>query len=304
MRRLARLCAPLLGLAILAGLAGLIWPAPAAAELTWVRYKGRLPEGAVRAGFVPESDLYVCRGKHRDGVHPGKFFNGRCNVGWGGHEVSLEDFEILVDRDQVRWVPESPQPPAWLFAAGQGPAGELAVCRVFHRDGVHIGELRQGRCSIGWGGRELGVAPFELLVGGGFVWTPARDGELPAGAVGGGMVREGELFVCRARLDDGLHVGKYWRGRCNVGHRGREELVRDFEVLVRPSGGYAWRRGRAGLGTGGCLVAGRAQGQDLCICRGRHRDGLHIGKTWAGRCQIGWGGQEVGLDEFEVLVGR
>ncbi|MFZ5584444.1 MAG: DM9 repeat-containing protein [Thermodesulfobacteriota bacterium] len=295
MRRLACLCALLLGLA---------WAAPAAAEPTWVRYQGRLPEGAVRAGFVPESDLYVCRGKHRDGVHPGKFFNGRCNVGWGGHEVSLESFEILVDRGQARWLPEADPLPEGVFAAGKGPQGELSVCRVFHRDGVHIGELRQGRCQIGWGGAELGAAPYEVLAGGGLAWVAAGEGEPPAGAVGGGMVREGELFVCRARMPDGLHIGKYWRGRCNVGYRGREELAREFEILVRSGGGLVWRKGRAGLGGGGCLVAGRAQGQDLCVCRGRHRDGLHIGKLWAGRCQIGWGGQEVALDEFEVLVGR
>lgn len=298
MRRLACLCALLLGLA------SLVWAAPAAAELAWVRYQGRLPEGAVRAGFVPESDLYVCRVKHRDGVHPGKLFNGRCNVGWGGHEVSLTAFEVLVERDEVRWLPESAQPPQGVFAAGRGPRGELSACRVFYRDGVHLGELREGRCFIGWGGRELGVAPYELLAGGGLVWAPSQEGELPAGAVGGGMVREGELFVCRARMADGLHLGKYWRGRCNVGFGGREELVKEFEVLVRPSGGYTWRRGRVGLGSGGCLVAGRAHGQDLCVCRGHHRDGLHIGKTWAGRCHIGWGGQEVALDEYEVLVGR
>lgn len=295
MRRLACLCALLLGLA---------WAPPAGAELAWVRHQGRLPEGAVRAGFVPEADLYVCRGKYRDGVHPGKLFNGRCNVGWGGHEVSLENFEVLVERGLANWVPEAAEPPQGVFAAGRGPAGELNVCRVYYRDGVHIGELRQGRCFIGWGGTALGAAPYELLAGGGFAWVPAREGELPAGAVGGGMVRDGELFVCRGRLADGLHIGKYWRGRCNVGQAGREEALKEFEVLVQPKGGHAWQRGRGGLGGGGCLVAGRAHGQDLCVCRGRYRDGLHIGKTWAGRCQIGWGGQEVTLDEYEVLVGR
>ncbi len=295
MRRLACLC--LLCLAVLA------WSPPLGAEMVWERYQGQLPPDAVKAGFVPEADLYVCRGNHRDGVQVGKLFNGRCNIGWGGHEISLGDFEILVDKGGPRWLAHGQDFPRDAVAGGRAAGADLYACRVFFRDGIHLGEVVDRRCRIGWGDREILAAPYEVLSGRGLKWIPAKGGELPPGAVGGGMVRDGETYVCRGKLEDGVHLGKWWRGRCNVGHRGQEILLSEFEVLTRP-GGYTWEKAGAGLLGGGCLVGGRAQGQAMCVCRGRYRDGLHIGRAVAGRCHIGWGGQEVALDEFEVLVAR
>jgi hypothetical protein len=40
---------------------------------------------AVLAGSEGSTQLYVCRATLQDGIHPGKYFNGVCNIGWGGH---------------------------------------------------------------------------------------------------------------------------------------------------------------------------------------------------------------------------
>jgi len=50
------------------------------------------------------------------------------------------------------------------------------------------------------------------------------------------------------------------------------------------------------------VIGGQGQGRDLQICRAKAPDGVHPGKVWAGTCRIGWGGREVPLNDFEVLV--
>jgi hypothetical protein len=55
---------------------------------------------AVEVGWdgVSNTNLYVCRERMSDGVHPGKYAssNGLCYVSWGGKEYSSsDDFEVL-----------------------------------------------------------------------------------------------------------------------------------------------------------------------------------------------------------------
>jgi hypothetical protein len=101
--------------------------------MVWERFQGQLPPDAVKAGFVPEADLYVCRGSHRDGVQVGKLFNGRCNLGWGGHEISLGDFEILVDRGGPRWLPHEQDFPRDAVAGGRAAGAFSATASTWAR---------------------------------------------------------------------------------------------------------------------------------------------------------------------------
>jgi hypothetical protein len=45
---------------------------------------------------APPFTLFVCRAQYRNGMHPGKLIDGRCNIGWGGREVerSISSFSI------------------------------------------------------------------------------------------------------------------------------------------------------------------------------------------------------------------
>lgn len=110
--------------------------------------------------------LYVCRADYQGGVHPGKVVAGNCNIGWGGMEVALQSFEVLVAsrlQDPEMWktgfLPGNPN-----FVAGNESTGApLYVCRAAFRGGVHPGKVVAGNCNIGWGGMEVALRSFEVL---------------------------------------------------------------------------------------------------------------------------------------------
>ncbi len=68
----------------------------------WVAASGgRVPAGALVAGAekAPCTEpLYLCRAKYGEGMHPGKLRTafGGCSIPWGGREVRVEDYEVLV----------------------------------------------------------------------------------------------------------------------------------------------------------------------------------------------------------------
>ena len=84
---------------ILLGLA-FTWPATAVAGdgVEWQTWNGRLPRHAIQGGvdLYGTAPLYICRARHVNGVHPGKLLNRRCHIAWGGSEVVLHQFEVLV----------------------------------------------------------------------------------------------------------------------------------------------------------------------------------------------------------------
>jgi hypothetical protein len=60
--------------------------------------KGNVPKGALEGGREADgTPLYVVRGAHGDGVHPGKVNpNARgAYIAWGGEEVLLGSYEVL-----------------------------------------------------------------------------------------------------------------------------------------------------------------------------------------------------------------
>ena len=72
-------------------------PAPAAGALSWVAGPA-IPPNAVIGGKAHGRDLLICRGTLQDGVHPGKVWEGKCHIAWGGKEVPLNVFEVLVQK--------------------------------------------------------------------------------------------------------------------------------------------------------------------------------------------------------------
>lgn len=282
----------------------LLQPVPSLAAGQWIHYQGNIPDGAVKGGFVPSGDLYVCRTHYRDGTHVGKLYQGKCLIGWDGNEVARQDFEVLVDRAGARWRPTNGGVPDRAVLGGHAPAGDLYICRAHYRDGTHPGKLLDRKCLIGWGGREVAVSPYEVLTLQGGQWKNNSGGGIPSGAVSGGSVSGGEMYVCRGDYQDGLHPGKLWHGRCLIGWGGKEVALDNYQVLVRPGGAMRWARGSRGRHSGFCVTGGQAGGRTQCVCRAHYHDGMHVGKTHQGKCLIGWGGKEVVLDRYEVLVQR
>lgn len=131
---------------------------------------GNVPEQSVVAGS--ESDgapLFVCRANYNGGVHPGKVRKafGGCNIGWGGGEHKVSQYEVYTSTQSYGWVSASGGSiPAGAVIAGKESNGDpLFVCRAKYNGGTHPGKIRNafGGCNIGWGGEEHKVISYEVL---------------------------------------------------------------------------------------------------------------------------------------------
>ena len=140
-------------------------------------------------------------------------------------------------------------------------------------------------------------------------WAPHEAGKpIPAEAVR--VADTGSLFVCRARLQDGIQPGVTTGGPCLIPQKGKAEPFETYEVAA--GSGYTWRTSdweRA-------VVAGKqGRASDLYVCRAAvaatsgervvaggkaYRTGPH-----AGHCYVSHEGREVDVaGEFELLVSK
>lgn len=142
---------------------------------------GDVPPGSFNGGFngpiepVPDDSLYVCRGDYQESVQPGKLWKSWCHIGWGGKEVLLDEFEIMVTRPgnmELDWSPSytgAPKPKnivqgGYSSAFAEGFGGyPLYICRTPYQGGVHPGKLWKDMCHLGWGGKEVYLKDYEIL---------------------------------------------------------------------------------------------------------------------------------------------
>lgn len=138
-----------------------------------------------------------------------------------------------------------------------------------------------------------------------YLWVHATGGAVPDGAAANGNEADGEpLFVARAKVHDGVHPGKVHEqfGSANIPYRGKEVKVREYEVLMNQG---IWEPASGGQIPDDAVVCGHeADGTPLFAARAHYRGGLHPGKIrrGSGGANIPWGGQEVCVDYYEVLV--
>lgn len=126
-----------------------------------------LPSDVVIGGGqpVPPATLYVCHAFYRGGLHPGKWYQGRCNISWGGNEISLSRYEVLASNEPLRWVPASYGAiPAGAVEGGYENHRPLFVCQADYHGGRHTGKVVGQSCNFGWGGSEITVPYYNVLV--------------------------------------------------------------------------------------------------------------------------------------------
>lgn len=259
--------------------------------LTWVPKTNSMRADSVAGGSEPGRTLYICRASYQRGLHPGKLLAGNCNITYDGKEIVLANYEVLVGKGT--WGP----PAAGLrgaFVAGHENNRPLYLCRA-QFNGQHPGKVVAGSCNIGYAGEEKLIKSFEVFYQSP-VWVAGKTA--PAGAVGG-QENGQPLYVCRARYQGGLHPGKLLSGSCNIGYGGKEIIVPNFEVLI---GSGDWGAPRPRLAN--AFIAGQENNSPLYLCRGRYNNGTHPGKVVDGRCNIGFGGEEKMLNDFEVFYSR
>jgi hypothetical protein len=273
------------------------------AQSNWIS-NGPVPANAVQGGYENGKPVYVCRGRYAGGIHPGKLVGERCYIGYSGREVALDNYQILVGSG--KW-----QKPAEGYAgalvAGSENGAPLYLCRGRHAWGMNPGKVVDDKCNTGYNGAEKTIDKFEVFYSsdggslpnpnsntGGRDWNPG--GRFPNDAVNGGEENGAPLYVCRGSYRGGTHPGKIVAGKCNIGYGGKEVVLDRFERLV---GNGRWDSPR--MNYMGAFVAGNENGKPLYLCRGKFAGGVHPGKVVADKCNIGYGGEEKLLSQFEVF---
>ncbi|HXI59573.1 MAG TPA: DM9 repeat-containing protein [Polyangia bacterium] len=128
---------------------------------------GAIPVGAFPGGQEGATTFYVCRAAYNGGIQSGKAFPmGRCNFSWGGLELTADSYQVLVGA-LYTWQPETgplTAVPPGAVPSGNDGAQTLYVCRATYMTGIHPGKLGYGHCYIGYGGKEVVLETFDLLM--------------------------------------------------------------------------------------------------------------------------------------------
>ncbi len=140
------------------------------AQLKWVPFEKELPTNAVIGGVESHRELAVCRCNYQGAMHPGKVVEKACNIGYGGAEKIVTTFEVLVNMGLVElsWIKSNGELPKHAIKAGTENGLDMYIGRVFYEGGTHPGKIfKAGEnyiCNIGYGGKELTLTTFEVLV--------------------------------------------------------------------------------------------------------------------------------------------
>ncbi len=189
----------------------------------------------------------------------------------------------------------------------------LYACRAQVGAGTHPGRFRAdfNGCHIGFDGREISVAPFEVLIP---AWQDAADGVIPQSSfVSGQRIISGPqqkfslapLYPCRTFYQGGIQVGEVASGDrgCRFGFGGRQVTEQKYQVLW-DAPWMVWVAGIFHQIPPDAVVAGTEGGEPFYMCRAGDDQGLHPGKVRqsATGCSIVSNGKESVARQFAVLV--
>lgn len=143
-----------------------VMPPPVSERYSWIRVApGQIPPRAVMGGRERDLILYICQAPYRDGIFPGKLVGGRCNITYGGAEIPRDNYRLLVGQGLEWRMPGRRDIPRNAIPGGFERGQNIYICRArydFH--GVHPGKVVAGVCRIGYGGREIPLTDYEILV--------------------------------------------------------------------------------------------------------------------------------------------
>lgn len=128
--------------------------------------------------------------------------------------------------------------PSYAMKGGYESDGTiLYIARIKYEGGIHVGKARANarEAFIPYGGKELIITPYELYTGKAR-WVKVSGEGTPKDAVVGGNENNGTfLYIARAFIEGGWHIGKVRRNATEafIPYGGKEEIVSDFEILVR-----------------------------------------------------------------------
>lgn len=151
---------------------GLLNDASAQELVKWVEYPGSLPTNVVYGGQENGVKLAICRCEYNGVKHAGKVVAGKCNFGWGGMEVTRAAFEVLINpfNTELAWVVPTTPMSINAVVSGFEDGENMFVGKANYANGVHPGKVRWNGerfvCEIGYGGKEVQLTDFKVLVTG------------------------------------------------------------------------------------------------------------------------------------------
>ncbi len=134
-----------------------------------------------------------------------------------------------------------------VFGGDHKDGTKMYICRSKFSDEQHPGKLYQNQCYVSWNGKEHVISNnFQVLLTkdpATLDWKPLSSlshDNITSLAVIGGAVNYGAstsrtLYICRVKLRDGVHPGKYMlrNGICYVPWGGNEQTYTSgFDVLM------------------------------------------------------------------------
>ncbi len=197
-------------------------------------------------------------------------------------------------------------------AVGSETGMPLYACRAVYAGGMLVGRYRSdfGGCHIGYDGKEVEVAPFEVLSPS---WADAAEGPLTGALIGGEVADSppGKPFAshtvspCRVSYQGGVHPGSWmaFGKTCSFGFGGRAIASENFSVL--PSAPWmTWSIGVPLALSEEAVIGGQEGGEPFFICRAPTDRGTLVGKVKASSpgCSVPHDGQEQVESRFELLV--
>jgi len=210
----------------------------------WVTCQGgAVPPNAVRSGSTRNGEpLYVGRGHHANSLCVGKIHpsHGCLYIPYGGQEVRVNTYEVLVKEHRDNWVQTSISytPPGAVIGGHDSDRSVIFVGRSMHNGDMLPAKVipSKGTAYVSFGGYEISKHNFDVLTGHGYYWVSAHHHCIPPNAVSTGQSCSGlPNYIGR-----GHYQGSVTPGLVSVSQRclfipygGREIRLDSYEVLCR-----------------------------------------------------------------------
>ncbi|KAH8915322.1 carbohydrate-binding module family 12 protein [Atractiella rhizophila] len=139
-------------------------------EVYWIMAEhGEIPHNAIPIGRERDGKpLFAARGYYKGGVHPGKcgrHLRKGANISYGGDEVHLENYEVLVGNEhKIRWQSEEGRITVNDWEQGLQPVEGgresdgrfLFLCICEHEGGIHPGKIdkQSDHANFAYDGKE------------------------------------------------------------------------------------------------------------------------------------------------------
>uniref|UniRef100_A0A1I8PFC2 Uncharacterized protein n=1 Tax=Stomoxys calcitrans TaxID=35570 RepID=A0A1I8PFC2_STOCA len=204
---------------------------------------GGVPPTSVLTGYDSQGQpLYIGRAYHNGSLSVGKVHSshGCLYIPYGGQEIRLSQYEVLVRAPVDNWLPVNLEypPPGSVLAGHDSDGCTIYVGRAEHNGLKLPCKFLPDRheAYVAHEGSEISKYAVEVLVGHNYTWQQVHEGFIPPNAVSTGDSHSGEpMYVGRANHNGSLTPGLIMaENNCLLlPYGGREVCVGNYEVLVR-----------------------------------------------------------------------